>query len=147
MQIHELQPKKKKSRKRVGRGGKRGTYCGRGVKGQLSRSGTGKSKVAGGQTSIFKRTPKLGGFTSVTKTTQAVTIKQINKTFKDGDVVTPKLLFAKGLVGKFFKKAGVKIIGNDKLVKKVVFKGLLMSEGVSKMISSKKVVEKVESKK
>ena len=147
MQIHELQAKKTKNRKRVGRGGKRGTYSGRGVKGQLSRAGTGKSKFAGGQTSILKRTPKLGGFKSVTKGVQAVTIKQINRTFKDGDVVTPKTLLAKGLVGKLFKKGGVKIIGNDKLVKKVVLKGLLMSEGVSKSLTGKKVAKKVKSKK
>lgn len=40
MQIHQLNPKqKKKNKKRIGRGGKRGTYCGRGVKGQKSRAG------------------------------------------------------------------------------------------------------------
>lgn len=62
MQIHELQPKnKRKAKKRVGRGGKRGTFSGRGVKGQKSRAGTGKSRIAGGQASILKRTPKLRG--------------------------------------------------------------------------------------
>ena len=40
MQIHELKPKTSlKKIKRVGRGGKKGTYSGRGQKGQKSRSG------------------------------------------------------------------------------------------------------------
>ncbi len=40
MQIHQLKLKsKKKNKKRIGRGGKRGTYCGRGTKGQKARSG------------------------------------------------------------------------------------------------------------
>jgi len=35
MQLHQLKPNhKKKSRKRVGRGGKKGTYSGKGMKGQ-----------------------------------------------------------------------------------------------------------------
>ena len=38
MQLHENKPNyKRQSRKRVGRGGKRGTYCGRGRKGQKAR--------------------------------------------------------------------------------------------------------------
>lgn len=61
MQIHDLKVNKKRGKKRIGRGGKRGTFSGRGVKGQKSRAGTGKSKLAGGQTSILKRTPKLRG--------------------------------------------------------------------------------------
>ena len=40
MQIHEIQPKHKKlDKKRVGRGGKKGTYSGKGNKGQKSRAG------------------------------------------------------------------------------------------------------------
>ena len=40
MQLHELKPKhKRKKGKRIGRGGKRGTYSGRGVKGQMTRAG------------------------------------------------------------------------------------------------------------
>jgi len=41
MQIHEIKIKNKsKKKKRIGRGGKRGTYSGRGVKGQNARSGS-----------------------------------------------------------------------------------------------------------
>jgi len=40
MQLHQLKPKNKlKKAKRIGRGGKRGTYSGKGIKGQRSRAG------------------------------------------------------------------------------------------------------------
>ena len=40
MQLHTLKRKtKNKTKKRVGRGGKRGTYSGKGLKGQKSRAG------------------------------------------------------------------------------------------------------------
>lgn len=39
MKIHELKATNRKPRKRIGRGGKRGTTSGRGQKGQKSRSG------------------------------------------------------------------------------------------------------------
>lgn len=56
-----------KERKRVGRGNGsgKGTYSGRGVKGQGSRTGTGKFNPAfeGGQTPLFRRLPKKRGFT------------------------------------------------------------------------------------
>jgi large subunit ribosomal protein L15 len=56
-----------KSRKRVGRGNAsgKGTYCGRGVKGQGARTGIGKFNAAfeGGQTPLLRRLPKARGFT------------------------------------------------------------------------------------
>lgn len=60
MQLHQLRPiHKKKPRKRVGRGGKRGTYSGRGVKGQKSRSGARLQPVI---RELIKRYPKLRGY-------------------------------------------------------------------------------------
>lgn len=48
MQLHELKPKHKaKKKKRVGRGGKRGTFSGRGVKGQKARAGRNRPKHTG----------------------------------------------------------------------------------------------------
>jgi len=60
MQLHQLSPKhKSKKRKRVGRGGKRGTYCGRGMKGQKSRAGAKFVPIIRG---LIKRYPKLRGY-------------------------------------------------------------------------------------
>ena len=63
MQIHQLKPSKiKKQRKRIGRGGKRGTYSGKGIKGQMSRSGKKpRATFAGGDTTFAKRLPKQRG--------------------------------------------------------------------------------------
>ena len=60
MQLHELKPiHKKKQPKRVGRGGKKGTYSGRGMKGQKSRAGRRLPPVI---REMIKRYPKLRGY-------------------------------------------------------------------------------------
>ena len=60
MQLHQLQPKhKNKTKKRIGRGGKRGTYSGRGQKGQKSRAG---HRIRPAERDLIQRLPKLRGF-------------------------------------------------------------------------------------
>lgn len=60
MQLHELKPiHKKKRSKRIGRGGKKGTYAGRGVKGQKSRAGRRLKPLV---RELIKRYPKLRGY-------------------------------------------------------------------------------------
>jgi len=59
MQLHEVKPTTiNKSKKRIGRGGKRGTYSGRGIKGQKSRAGR---KIRPAVRDLMQRTPKLRG--------------------------------------------------------------------------------------
>jgi len=59
VQLHNIQPNtKRKTPKRVGRGGKRGTYSGRGLKGQKSRAGR---KIRPQLRDIIKRIPKKKG--------------------------------------------------------------------------------------
>lgn len=59
MQLHEIHPTHKlKGKKRIGRGGKRGTYSGKGIKGQNSRAG---AKVRPEMRDVIKKTPKLRG--------------------------------------------------------------------------------------
>lgn len=66
MQLHELKPiHKRKKAKRVGRGGKRGTYSGRGQKGQRARAGRKMKPVV---REIIKRYPKLRGYKLKAKT-------------------------------------------------------------------------------
>ena len=60
MQLHKLKPNyKAKKRKRIGRGGKRGTYSGRGIKGQKSRAG---GKLRPEMRDIIKKIPKKRGY-------------------------------------------------------------------------------------
>jgi len=60
MQIHTLRPAhSRRTEKRIGRGGKRGTYSGRGQKGQKARAG---HNIRPGLRDVLIRTPKLRGY-------------------------------------------------------------------------------------
>ncbi|MBU2025709.1 MAG: uL15 family ribosomal protein [Patescibacteria group bacterium] len=144
MQIHELRPKNKfKKRKRVGRGGKRGTYSGRGMKGQKARSGTGGTNLTEkGRSSWVKRFPKLGGFSSVYLENIIVKTSELEKNFKNGDRVDWEALKKAGLVenkkrGKSGRLQEVKILNNGTLNKKLIIAGLEVSKSVKKMIEEK----------
>jgi large subunit ribosomal protein L15 len=59
MQLHEIKPiHKLKKKKRIGRGGKRGTYCGKGIKGQTSRAG---ARIRPEIRDLIKKIPKKRG--------------------------------------------------------------------------------------
>ncbi len=60
MKLHHIKLKvRERSKQRIGRGGKRGSYSGRGVKGQKSRAGR---KLRPAQRDLILRLPKLRGF-------------------------------------------------------------------------------------
>jgi large subunit ribosomal protein L15 len=109
-----------KSTKRVGRGpgsgmGKTST---RGENGQKSRSGVSISPwFEGGQSPLYRRVPKRG-FNNKRFAVKYATINlsDLNR-FNDGDTVTPELLKELGIVKK--QLAGVKVLANGKLEKKV----------------------------
>ena len=62
MELNKLNSKKKKSKKRLGRGigSSKGKTCGRGHKGQKSRSGVAIKSFEGGQMPLYRRLPKRG---------------------------------------------------------------------------------------
>jgi large subunit ribosomal protein L15 len=122
MQIHEIKLKfKKKGRKRVGRGGKRGTYSGRGMKGQKSRSGVSISPLfEGGRSSLIERLKKMPGFKSPHLKKINVNLNDLEKNFKNGETVAISGLVKIGLVDKIkVKKARVKVLGDGKITKKL----------------------------
>ncbi|MFA5777145.1 MAG: 50S ribosomal protein L15 [Parcubacteria group bacterium] len=139
MQIHELKLKNKKKRKTIGRGGKRGTYSGRGNKGQKARSG-GKAidpLFEGGRSSLIERLKKVRGFKSPHSKKININLIDLEKNFKNGDTVSIKSLMETGLIGKIESRKGIKILGTGKLTKKLVIdKEISMSE------SAKKAIEK-----
>jgi large subunit ribosomal protein L15 len=128
MQIHQLQPKHiTKGRKIVGRGGKKGTYSGRGGKGQTARSGR---KLAPIIRELIKRYPKLKGYRSfvLENTMVAVNIDVLDKHFKDGDVVNAANLISKGIVRMIKGKIpAIKILGNGKITKKIIVQNCKIS--------------------
>ena len=114
---------KRKSRTRVGRGnGSKGTYSGRGLKGQKSRSGGGVPLFfEGGQLPLVKRLPFLRGFKNrFKKDFSIVNISDLESRFKDGDEVNSESLFKVNLIRK--SDANVKILGNGELKKKLNIK-------------------------
>lgn len=120
MQIHELSVEKKKERKRIGRGGKRGTTSGRGTKGQKSRTGSSVDPLfEGGRSTFIERLKKLRGFKSIHAKKHTLTLSQIDRAFVVGETVTLALLVEKRLVSKRALKDGVKIVATGALTKKL----------------------------
>lgn len=120
MNLHEIKKAggKKKRRKRVGRGTGSGSgkTCGRGSKGQKSRSGSfGSPFFEGGQTPLFRRLPKRG-FTSSAQNPSVVNLDDLNR-FEDGSTVDIEALKSTGLVRR--GEARVKILGRGALEKKL----------------------------
>ena len=109
--------------KRVGRGTSSGTgkTAGKGHKGQNARSGGGvRPGFEGGQLPLFRRLPKRGFSNAPFKTEYAtINVSDLDK-FEDGAVVTPELLKEMGIVKK--QLAGIKVLGNGELTKKLTVK-------------------------
>lgn len=109
-------PSSKKERKRVGRGNASGygTYSGRGLKGQKSRSGNKmRPGFEGGQLPLIKRLPRKRGFVNIfRKEYSIVNVAKLN-TFAEGSEVTPEKLHAAGLVKTL--KHPVKILANGEV--------------------------------
>ena len=88
MSLLELKSKvRKKERKLLGRGNGsgKGTFCGKGVKGQKARTG-GKIRrgFEGGQTPLARKMPKVKGFKNPTKVDfKAINIADLEKIGKD----------------------------------------------------------------
>jgi len=123
MQIHELKKEyKNKERRRVGRGGKRGTYSGRGLKGQKSRAG---AKIRPAIYDLIIKIPKKKGikYKPLKKTPISINLDILEKYYKNNEIVSPQTLFEKGLItqqrGALPK---IKILGRGRLTKKLIFK-------------------------
>ena len=137
MKLHELKPSQtRKQRNRVGRGMSSGSgkTSGRGHKGQNARTGGGvRLGFEGGQTPLLQRLPKRG-FTNINRKEFAiVNLSALNK-FEEGTEVTPELLLETGLVSKV--KAGIKVLGNGMIEKKLTVKAHKFSASAKEAIEN-----------
>lgn len=145
MQLHQLQPKHHgKKKKRVGRGGKRGTFSGHGSKGQKSRAGARiRPGFRGGDNPIWKLFPKQRGssrrvdikhskFRIHGGKPEVINLGMLNSRLQDGDDVSPATLLKEGLIkgGKF----GVKILGEGEFEKKLKFSGFKFSKSAREKV-------------
>lgn len=134
--IHDLKPAEgsKKARRRVARGtaGRRGKTAGRGMKGQKARS-TVPVGFEGGQTPLFRRTPKLKGFRNPFRVEYNPVNLDVLDRFEDGAEVTPESLRARGLTPK---RGNVKILGRGELTKKLTVRAHKFSKTAREAIEA-----------
>lgn len=139
MQLHELKPiHRPKKTKRVGRGGKRGTYSGRGVKGQKSRAGR---KLEPLIRQFIKRYPKLRGYRQKSKSKEkkskivVLNLEKLEKKFNSGEKITPAILLEKRLIHKIKGRLpAVKILGRGEITKSLIIEGCIVSKQVKEKI-------------
>lgn len=137
MQFHQITKNPRhKTPRRIGRGGKRGTYSGRGIKGLGARAG---GKFRPEERDIIKKIPKSRGyrFRSFRAQPVVVNLDMIEQRFNEGEAVNPKSLVVKGLVemtkGRMPK---IKILARGEMKKKLTFKDVQFSRGASAKVKS-----------
>lgn len=132
--LNNIKPNKKSqfTFKRLGRGNAsgKGTYSGKGLKGQSCRSGVSNLKRIGLKSTLFS-TPKKRGFNRVNKT-KVVYTSQLNECFKDGDRIDGDSLRKAGLV---VGAKSIKIILNGELkLKGLKVCGVKVSGSVAELV-------------
>ena len=137
MHLNTLKPGagSQKSRKRVGRGigSGLGKTCGRGHKGQKSRSGGSiRRGFEGGQQPLQMRLPKFGFNSAKARTTAEVTLSEIAKV--DGDVVDMQTLEKANMVQGTMKRA--KVILSGSIDRPLTLKGIKATKGARAAIEA-----------
>ena len=150
MDLSNLQPKTtRKKQKRVGRGGKRGTFSGGGTKGQKSRAGAGvKPGFRGGDNRIWQLFPKKRGASKKPggkgphKKHRYFRLRQEKPVvfnlgffnqFTGEEMVNPELLDKKGFLPN--SRSKVKVLGGGELKRKITFQGFIISEKTKEKIA------------
>jgi large subunit ribosomal protein L15 len=122
-----------KRKMRVGRGigSGKGKTCGRGVKGQKSRSGVAIKSFEGGQMPLYRRLPKRG-FNPLKKVAIAkVNLEKLQsfidkKTINNNETINTELLKKLKLINKNSQK--LKILGTGELKDKIKIEADLISK-------------------
>jgi large subunit ribosomal protein L15 len=126
-------PGSKHNAKRVGRGIGSGTgkTCGRGHKGQKSRSGGSvKPGFEGGQMPLQKRLPKYGFTSRISRVSAQIRTSELSKV--DGDLIDLDALKRADLVGTHVERAKIFLSGD--VTKAVNIKGLAITKGAREAI-------------
>ena len=129
-------------KKRVGRGigSGYGKTCGRGHKGQKSRSGGSvRPGFEGGQMPLQKRVPKFGFYSRIGSTTSEVRTSELNKV--EGEIINLASLEKANVIDRNIKR--VKIMLSGDVTKAVTVEGLGVTKGAKAAIEAAggKVIE------
>ena len=139
MQINTLKVKTKRKRKTIGRGGKKGTYSGKGMKGQKARSGAHIDPLfEGGRSTLVDHMKKKKGFKSLSEKSVPVSLDKIEKNFKDGENVNRETLTKLGIIERINKSRRIKILGTGTIKKK-----LTIAKEIQCSASARAAIEKV----
>ena len=137
MRLNSIRPTAgaKQDRKRVGRGigSGLGKTCGRGHKGQKSRTG-GYHKVGfeGGQMPLQRRLPKIGFHSMIGRYTAEIRLDELQKL--GDEVIDLDVLQKAGLINRSIRRA--KIILSGQLERAVTVRGLGVTKGARAAIES-----------
>lgn len=139
MQQNELYPApgSRKNRKRVGRGNGsgHGTFSGRGIKGQKSRSGVQIQRgFEGGQLPIIKRLPRKRGFINLYRVAYSPVNVGSLSMFAAGTEVTPEKLFEAGLIESLVKP--VKVLADGEINTAIIVKASKFSAAAKAKIEA-----------
>ncbi len=134
IQLSNLKSAASKSKRRIGRGhgSGRGTYAGRGMKGQRSRSGGKNKLLRRGVKQYLQQVPKLRGFTSPNKNIQTVDLQSIEKKFESGERITPKRLQQAGLAS--LRRGPIKILCSGAVKNKFIIQASRFSKAAKEAI-------------
>lgn len=124
--------KHKSKRKGRGNSSGAGNYSGRGMKGQRARSGGRSGLKLKGFKTVLQSTPKLRGFKSLKTKPVEIRLSDLEKNYKDGEVVNYISLREKNILTERQKLA--KIILKGELNKKLTIEGLKCTVGAIEAI-------------
>ena len=128
---------KKKIRVGRGIGSGKGKTCGRGVKGQKSRSGVAINSFEGGQMPLYRRLPKRG-FNPINKIKIAkINLEKIQsfidqKIIKTNDMINSELLIKLKIINK--NSQMLKILGSGEIKDKVNIEAHLISKSAKEKL-------------
>ncbi len=138
MNLHSLTNKAgRKNRKRVGRGNGNnwGRTCGRGEKGQMSRSGAKhRPYFEGGQIPLIRRLPKRGFKSIAHKEYSLVNVGDLERNFESGEEVNTDILLQKAMISKI--RCGLKVLGSGELTKSLTVTAAKFSEAAKAKIEA-----------
>lgn len=137
MKLNELKsnPGSRRTRRRVGRGASagQGKTCGRGHKGQKSRSGGSIAPgFEGGQLPLQQRIPTFGFRSRIGRVTDEIRLHELNLT--EGDTVNLESVKKAGLITSNIKR--VRIIQSGSIDRAVTVKGLKATRGARAAIEA-----------
>ena len=138
MKLHSQTPLRDKLLQRIGRSGKRGSYSGRGQKGQRSRSG---HRIRPAERDIILKIPKMRGFRNKEKADapEIFNLGELSKKFKpQAKAGTPlDLSYALLRTAKLIKKdykGKIKILGTGDIAFPISVKGFEVSASAKEKI-------------